>query len=347
MNFPKKARYNIVMNIVQNFFIKENIIDFPLDPFQIIKNNNWGLYTYSELAIEHGVTIPEIISAVQSEDGYTIYDGVNYTIAYNDTIFNEGRIRFTLLHEIGHIYLKHLIDFKETILSRSRLTESKYKILEYEANAFARNALAPTILVMKMELWSESNDSDIIRYFGLSQSAARVRINSLLLDYKHYIESMIRFQLNHFKSFIFNTINSKYCLKCNHFFIHANAKKCPICSSAKIINKKGFFIVKYDGYEVDSIGRAIICPECDNEEVFYEGDHCKICKTFLVNKCADSLQLDEDGYSITQKSCHTTLDGNARYCVSCGNESTFYQQGLLEDWKKVKEQKEEFSGFPF
>ncbi len=63
----------------------------------------------------------------------------------NDTIRSQGRIRFTLMHEIAHILLTHLIDFNETILIRNALTKSKYKILENESNAFARNVLIPAI----------------------------------------------------------------------------------------------------------------------------------------------------------------------------------------------------------
>lgn len=127
MIFPRTARYNKVMVHVNNLFIQEDIKTFPIDPFQIIENNKWGLVTYSELAWEKGVLVEDIIEAFQSEDGYTIYDGTNYTIAYNNTIKNRGRIRFTLMHEIGHIYMNHLVDFEETILMRNTLTEKNIR----------------------------------------------------------------------------------------------------------------------------------------------------------------------------------------------------------------------------
>ena len=81
------------------------------------------------LAKEHNVNLADIIEAYQSEDGYSIYNGRNYTIAYNNTHIPK-RIYFTKLHEIGHIYLNHLLIFKETILNRSNMTKSKYKVLE-------------------------------------------------------------------------------------------------------------------------------------------------------------------------------------------------------------------------
>ncbi|MGG0793660.1 ImmA/IrrE family metallo-endopeptidase [Brevibacillus laterosporus] len=134
MIFPRFARYHKVMSIVHSFFLKEQINNFPLDPFKIIENNQWGLISYTELATIHNTTIENVKRAYQSEDGYTMYDAESFTIAYNDKIETLDRIRFTLMHEIGHIYLNHLIDFDETILARSKLTKNKYKIMKLIAS---------------------------------------------------------------------------------------------------------------------------------------------------------------------------------------------------------------------
>lgn len=337
MSFPRTARYNKVMVRANTLFAREKITSFPVDPFQIIKNNKWGLMTYSELAKEYGVTVKDIETAFQSEDGYTIFDGDNYTIAYNDTIRVYGRIRFTLMHEIGHIYMNHLIDFDETVLTRSSLTEKKYKVLENEANSFARNILAPVMLVKDLKL---NSINDLVRCFEMSRQAAKVRLETLLKDYRYTLSNLIQFQRRHFKSFINTLLFSKQCLVCSHFFVNEDAEYCPICSSDKLSNKKGFFIMKYDGYDVDELGRALICPVCDNEELHYDGSYCKACGTFIINKCADTNRTSETGWKYPQESCHATLEGNARYCVKCGNESTFFQQGLLDDWKKEKQTKD-------
>lgn len=41
-----------------------------------------------------------------------------------------------------------------------------------------------------------------------------------------------------------------------------------------------------DGYALDDNGRALVCPRCKNEELKYAGDYCKICGTYLINKCS-------------------------------------------------------------
>jgi Zn-dependent peptidase ImmA (M78 family) len=338
MNFPRTARYDKVMFQANKLFAKEKIITIPIDPFQIIRNNKWGLVTYSDLAQEQGVTVADIELAFQSEDGYTIFDGTNYTIAYNDTIAVHGRIRFTLMHEIGHIYMNHLIDFDETILRRSALTEDKYKVLENEANSFARNVLAPVMVVKDLKMDSAN---DLVTHFGISLSAAKTRLKALMLDYKVLLSQYINFQRFNFKSFTSVYLHSKRCLRCSHYFVNADAKYCPVCSSDRLYKCKEKLDMKYDGYDLDEFGRAFECPRCGNEELNYDGDHCKVCSLIIINKCTNQEMWNGE----IQWECGTMLDGNARYCIKCGCESTFYQQNLLDKWEDEKTAKEELLPF--
>lgn len=185
MNFPNSARYDKVMKAVQMFFEHhENVKKFPINPLSIIEENKWGLITYSELAKINNTTTDKIIAANKSEDGFTILYRGTYTIAYNDTIEIADRIRFTLMHEIGHIYLRHLIDFKETIIKRSEMTMSKYKVLENEANAFARNVLAPAPIVTTLKFTKER---ELMYHFRISYAAARTRLRLLRTDLQQSI----------------------------------------------------------------------------------------------------------------------------------------------------------------
>jgi Zn-dependent peptidase ImmA (M78 family)/RNA polymerase subunit RPABC4/transcription elongation factor Spt4 len=338
MIFPRIARYDRVMIKVNNLFLQENITSFPVDPFQIIKNNKWGLLTYSEIADEQGTWIEDIIAAFQSEDGYTIFDGTNYTIAYNDTIQNQGRIKFTLMHEIGHIYMDHLVDFDETVLMRSELTDKKYRVLENEANAFARNTLAPVMVVKALNL---KTSADVADYFGLSQAAATVRLRSLIMDYRQLLSPFIRFQRVHFSQFIETVLYTKQCLICSHHFVDSEAEFCPVCGQNALLNKKGVFQMIYKGYFLDDNSRAVVCPFCENEHLNYEGEICIICGTNLVNKCAPTYVSGENGYNYLEESCEALLGGDARFCAKCGNESTYFQQRLLKDWKTEKEEIEQ------
>lgn len=338
MVIPRSARYDKIMDSVNNFFLREKISSFPIDPFEIIKKNNWGLVSYSQLAEEHGVTIDNIIKAFQSKDGYVMLDSHNYTIAYNDTVEYKGRIRFTLMHEIGHIELNHLKDFDETILRRSQLTKSEYEILEREAHAFARNTLAPAVVIETIEAYQENrlSISEIRNNFFITKGAAEIRVNMFEWDLKH--SSKYRHNLvDNFKNYFNDLIYGKQCIECKHYFAIRESSFCPICISQRHSKKtRGNFNMIYEGVNVDNKSRAIVCPKCENEELNYEANLCKICNVELVNKCANTFEYNnfsEEEY-IEKESCETLLPGNARYCYKCGNESTYYQNNFLRAWNQ-------------
>lgn len=341
MRFPTKSRYKKVAKTVCEFFIKENITSFPINPFEIISRNKWGLITYSELARETNLTIDQIIETVQSEDGYTIWDGTNYTIAYNDKVTPPNRIRFTLMHEIGHIYLNHLIDFDETILNRSKLTYEKYRILENEANAFARNTLAPAIIVNRIKtLKGNLSVQLLMNIFQITQKAAKTRLDLLLLDRKYNFKYIL-FYLSRFRSFINQVSNSLWCRNCNYTFSIANANYCPICGNSRLEKNysylKGGTTMIYYGIELDENHRAKKCPVCENEIIV--GDYCQICGTYLVNRCTGFRDEPFNRYQGPwhidfEDSCGQYLSGEARFCHVCGSTSTFYESGLLKGWKE-------------
>ena len=123
MIVPKYARYEYCVYKAYDFLNRFSISNYPINAFNIIKHMKWGLVRYSDLAIEFCCSIDDIINTLGSEDGFTIYDDYNYTIAYNDLKKPKKRIAFTLFHEIGHIYLNHLNDFDATKLLRGSLTK--------------------------------------------------------------------------------------------------------------------------------------------------------------------------------------------------------------------------------
>ena len=144
MKIPQYARYEYCNKRACDFLEEFHIKSFPIDVESIIHQKNWGFVKYSELMKEFNCSRTRVIHILGSKDGFTIWDESNYTISYNDDPSFGDRTRFTLMHEIGHIYLHHLTDFEATKLYRGSLTKQENKILENEANAFARNVLVPT-----------------------------------------------------------------------------------------------------------------------------------------------------------------------------------------------------------
>jgi Zn-dependent peptidase ImmA (M78 family) len=333
IEFPTSIRSNKVFREVSNFLLDKSISQLPINPFQIIKNNKWGLITYTELAEIHNLEIADIIAAYQSEDGYTIFDGENYTIAYNDAISTASRIRFTLMHEIGHIVLRHLTDFEETILHRSTLTEKKYKVLENETNTFARNVLAPAPIVSKLKSYS---DKDISHIFQISLHAATIRLRYQKKDLICFGDNAQQL-ITCFQNFITKINTTKHCKKCGIYFQDENACYCPICGSNQLTKNKGAIKMIYDGFKLDENGRAKICPQCENEEIEHEDEHCKVCGIPVVNRCTGGSYVETYYNNKEFEACGTPAMGNARYCIKCGGETKFFEIGLLKNWTKELE----------
>lgn len=125
---------------------------FPIDCFKIITGLGISLYKYSDL--------PEakIKKCLQiSNDAFTIQG----TIFFNDKFPHEERQRFSLMHEVGHIVLKHTGDCINN---------------EKEADYFASHILAPRSLIWHL---GRNTVKDIYNTFFVSCMAA----NKILEDF--------------------------------------------------------------------------------------------------------------------------------------------------------------------
>ena len=109
MIFIKEIRHNYIYEKISEFLNSQNNLEYPLDPFQIIKDNGWLLVAYNE----NSSKFYEI-----SKEGFSVYapELDNFVIFYNKNRQKE-RIFFTLFHEIGHIILNHHLEFKTHILT--------------------------------------------------------------------------------------------------------------------------------------------------------------------------------------------------------------------------------------
>jgi rRNA maturation endonuclease Nob1 len=148
----------------------------------------------------------------------------------------------------------------------------------------------------------------------------------------------LEFYKTHFKGFIKDFRSRKICNTCHCDFSHDSAFFCPICGGQQIHNYylylKGVKSLKYaEDHKVDENGKAIICPRCQNEDINPNGEYCHICGVYLINICEDSDRTSNTGYNYKQSSCGTIARGNARFCIKCGNPTTFYTNGLLRDWE--------------
>ncbi len=148
---------NKVKQAVADMFEECEIHTWPIDCFEIARILNYVLRPYSSLSpegmIEAYAKDPDGFSQVEENPETGLYQ---YVIYYDDLSGNEGRIRWTIFHEIGHIYLGH----------HDNPDDSNMIIEEAEAELFAKNAIAPLPIIryLKIEHAEEIQDTFVTSY---------------------------------------------------------------------------------------------------------------------------------------------------------------------------------------
>lgn len=133
---------------------------YPIDPFVIAQKLYYVLRPYSSLNPEDYMEAISISLDAYSRVEVNKQTGMNeYVIYFNDRTTNLGRLRWSIFHEIGHIYLGH----------HDNPDDSQNDIEEAEANFFAKYAIAPPPLV---NVTNCTGPDDIATRFFASYDAA-------------------------------------------------------------------------------------------------------------------------------------------------------------------------------
>lgn len=311
-NYNKAVRGSI--NVLMDFGF--NTIPIDLDIIFKKYKRTIRKCSYSKFASKRGLSIEEVCEYFESDLGACAYDrkSERYIIYYNDTKNNGQLDRFTIAHELGHVFLRHYDEVDGDVLLRKRIPGRKYKRLEDEANCFARNLLSPVPLVDKyIDMDSGFASQELQDAFGIGLLASHTRAQILILD---------RYRITSQDYEYFNTYNITFGYNCSYCG-NADIEQldyCKICGEKNQPFEKNHGVFYNDGIETNESGRVVKCPVCDNE-VFTEGlYYCKICGTPRYNYCTDT-----EGFS-----CGQPNDGNARYCRDCGSETVYFEKGLLD-----------------
>ncbi|MFA7284847.1 MAG: ImmA/IrrE family metallo-endopeptidase [Candidatus Absconditabacterales bacterium] len=152
--------------------LKEAAVEFPsLAMKEIIAQfNNVEVYQVDMTDINQ-----ELSGVVQEKDGkYYVY------VNAKDS---DGRKRFTIAHELGHIVLGHVPTggiLKDNLKFRDpthNYTDEEKK-QEVEANDFAANLLMPSEAVQKNFSLFDTI-SELAKFFNVSEQAMRFRLDNL------------------------------------------------------------------------------------------------------------------------------------------------------------------------
>lgn len=159
-------RYKYIDQRIVDFlrFVSEQTgerITYPLDIVRMIRLlPNVRLWSYQYYAKTFNYSIEQVIQQCASECGCIVADPSTKTfLILFDKSLNEGRVRWTLAHELGHY-----------ILHQAELTRNaQHEDIEKEADYFASTLLAPYPLYKVNQV---NSYVDVLSAFGLSNEAA-------------------------------------------------------------------------------------------------------------------------------------------------------------------------------
>lgn len=323
---PLYPRIDYAKQLAKEFIIKLKIKSLPINPFAICSQCGYIVKSVSQTE-----KIIDEIDPFEVRDNpncdaktYLTSDG-RYVIVYDDTVLSQGRIIWTIAHEIGHIVLKHLIQFEQTEINKG-LTEKETEILEKEADAFASEFLSPAPILISCNCVKKKA---IVKLCGLSDEAATYR-EEYLKNYKpeEKFQQLNEEIFKQFYNFINNkefyiNINHKICPICKNYILSPRERYCRICGNqmtSKSLNKG---IVYNDGPEISKRKNRIICYKCFKPHELQNGSICIYCGTTLINKCSNLA-------------CNKTHVVSSRYCFECGSPNTFLLEGVINDWQHTQ-----------
>ena len=145
------AHYPDILYSILEIYRRCNITYFPLDCFSLLAAYNYEVYKYSDLYKKN----PLLLELCGGYSGEAFSEQNTKIVAYNERQ-NPQRIRFSLMHELGHIILGHRGESNQN---------------EQEANYFASNILAPK---MAIHYSSCKNHTEIAKLFNISLQAADI-----------------------------------------------------------------------------------------------------------------------------------------------------------------------------
>jgi len=135
----KKFRLKIARQAGEQKALEYGFTEFPIDPFKI--------------AEAEGILIQRKDPGQQGVSGCIVFNDDGVGIILSTSIRNEGFLRFTLSHELGHYFIdghpEEILKSGPIHLSRAGFSEGNNSI-ELEADHFASGLLLPSELVRKM-----------------------------------------------------------------------------------------------------------------------------------------------------------------------------------------------------
>lgn len=297
--------------------------------------------------------------------------GSKWNVFYEDNS-QPARIRFTLMHEIGHIMLGHHQQLEADALIGLE-GDPRYRLADAQADAFSISALAPAPAVYRLlhghgfscvirkglpsweltdpdalflrNLGNPPNPEELVMTaFGLSQAAAHRRLMELASDMKLWdrMDPELYAAVENIPH-----RSGWYCHVCNTRR-RTSSLYCPGCGAHHYYEYKDFGKFSPPVIGLRENGQFEFCSVCGNDQYPEDALFCPICGCPIVNECENAYTTDGDFI----RSGMWVVRGTHRckasdiYCGKCGVVTAFGRRyGPKENmWTKHSKERRRMAG---
>ena len=161
MNYTKSR------DLAWKMLLNDSITKLPIDVVNICKKESINLFTYNQG--KNFIKELDLEEHIKDNDAFSI----NNIIFYDDSKPSQ-RQRFSIAHELGHIFLHSETSGKATVYNREPAPTDNP--IETEANIFASRLLAPLCVIQFLNL---NSAKEIAEYCDISYTAAKLRFSRL------------------------------------------------------------------------------------------------------------------------------------------------------------------------
>lgn len=159
MNYAKSR------DLAWKILINSRIINLPVDVYKICSTERIAIFTYSEG--QNIIKNLDLEEHILDNDAFSVGNMIFF-----DNTKPGPRQRFSIAHELGHIFLHN--NNQATVYNREPSPNDDP--VETEANIFASRLLAPLCVLQFLNL---NSAKEISEYCDISYTAAKARLNRL------------------------------------------------------------------------------------------------------------------------------------------------------------------------
>lgn len=151
------------------YLLEQQICALPVDVVALAERNGYHLLSYRHYSALTGLSGTHLIKEYD-KDGFVFWSDKRgqYVICYNEKMPCDV-VRWTLMHEIAHIVLKHV---SPAVPVLKRIRGEDRPVIEGLADSFTRRVLCPSIVLHECHA---INPNTIATLCGISFTAAEFR----------------------------------------------------------------------------------------------------------------------------------------------------------------------------